>query len=72
MTEGEVVSGGSVQVDVTYTPTVVDSVSIHYFSLKCRGALTEPVLKLSGSCVGMGSTTHKEKKNDFLNVLEEI
>lgn len=58
VTEGEVVPGGSVHANVTYTPTVVDSVSIHYLSLKCKGALIEPLLKLTGSCVGMGCTTH--------------
>uniref|UniRef100_H3C1V3 Uncharacterized protein n=1 Tax=Tetraodon nigroviridis TaxID=99883 RepID=H3C1V3_TETNG len=51
-TEGEVVPGGSVHPNVTYTPTVVDSASVHYLSLKCRGSLSEPLLKLTGSCVG--------------------
>lgn len=58
VTEGEVGPGGSVRANVTYTPTVVDSASVHYLSLKCRGALIEPQLKLRGSCVGMGCTSH--------------
>lgn len=58
VTEGEVVPGGSVGASVSYAPTQVDSASVHYLALKCRGALIEPLLKLSGSCVGMGCTTH--------------
>nr|XP_046260401.1 cilia- and flagella-associated protein 65 isoform X2 [Scatophagus argus] len=52
VTKGKVAPGGSLRVMVTYTPAVVDTVSIEYLSLKCRGALKETLLKLSGNCVG--------------------
>ncbi|XP_033474057.2 cilia- and flagella-associated protein 65 [Epinephelus lanceolatus] len=52
VTRGEVVPGGSLRATVTYSPAVVDSVSVEYISLKCRGALNETLLKLSGNCVG--------------------
>ncbi|XP_070832675.1 LOW QUALITY PROTEIN: cilia- and flagella-associated protein 65 [Chaetodon trifascialis] len=49
---GEVVAGGSLRATVTYTPAVVDTVSVEYLTLKCRGALSETLLKLTGNCVG--------------------
>ncbi|XP_035860503.1 cilia- and flagella-associated protein 65 isoform X3 [Sander lucioperca] len=49
---GKVAPGGSLQATVTYTPAVVDSVSVEYLSLKCRGALNETLIKLTGNCVG--------------------
>ncbi|XP_068428766.1 cilia- and flagella-associated protein 65 isoform X2 [Clinocottus analis] len=52
VTKGNVPPGGSLRALVTYTPAVVDSVSIEYLSLKCRGALNTTVLKLTGTCVG--------------------
>ncbi|XP_056903447.1 cilia- and flagella-associated protein 65 isoform X2 [Takifugu flavidus] len=52
MTDGEVVPGGSKWANVIFTPTVVDSSSIQYLSLKCRGAVIETLLKLSGGCIG--------------------
>ncbi|XP_070694450.1 cilia- and flagella-associated protein 65 [Pempheris klunzingeri] len=52
VTRGKVVPGGSLQATVTYTPAMVDTVSIEYLSLKCRGALNETLLKLTGECVG--------------------
>lgn len=58
MTDGEVVPGGSVWANVSFTPTVVDSSSIQYLSVKCRGAVMETQLKLSGGCIGSRGTTH--------------
>ncbi|XP_054471804.1 cilia- and flagella-associated protein 65 [Anoplopoma fimbria] len=52
VTRGEVAPGGSLRALVTYTPAVVDSVSVEYLSVKCRGALNETLLKLIGNCVG--------------------
>ncbi|XP_037646659.1 cilia- and flagella-associated protein 65 isoform X1 [Sebastes umbrosus] len=52
VTRGEVAPGGPLRVRVTYTPALVDSVSVEYLSLKCRGALNETLLKLTGNCVG--------------------
>lgn len=63
MTDGEVVPGGSVCANVSFTPTVVDSSSIQYLSLKCRGAVIETLLKLSGGCKGSTCTTHTRPKN---------
>lgn len=63
MTDGEVVPGGSVWANVSFTPTVVDSSSIQYLSLKCRGAVIETLLKLSGGCIGSTCTTHTRPKN---------
>ncbi|XP_034550185.1 cilia- and flagella-associated protein 65 isoform X3 [Notolabrus celidotus] len=48
----EVAPGGSLQATITYTPAVVDVSSVEYFSLKCRGALSEPLLKLTGNSIG--------------------
>ncbi|GAA6231328.1 coiled-coil domain-containing protein 108 [Lates japonicus] len=52
VTRGNVAPGESLQVTVTYSPAVVETVSVEYLSLKCRGALNETLLKLTGSCIG--------------------
>ncbi|XP_068602653.1 cilia- and flagella-associated protein 65 [Brachionichthys hirsutus] len=52
VTRGKMVPGGSLQAKVTYAPAVVDTVSVEYLCLKCRGALSEIQLKLTGTCVG--------------------
>uniref|UniRef100_A0A8C3G652 Si:ch1073-349o24.2 n=1 Tax=Cyclopterus lumpus TaxID=8103 RepID=A0A8C3G652_CYCLU len=52
VTRGSVAPGGSLRALVTYTPAVVDSVSVEYLSLKCRGALNKTLLKLIGNCGG--------------------
>ncbi|XP_060910642.1 cilia- and flagella-associated protein 65 [Labrus mixtus] len=49
---GEVAPGGSFRVTVTYSPAVVDTVSVDYLSLKCSGALNETLLKLTGNAIG--------------------
>lgn len=54
VTRGKVVPGGSQRATVTFSPTVVDTVSVEYLVLKCRGALNETILKLTGSCIGKG------------------
>lgn len=61
VTTGQVAAGGSLRAFVTYTPAEVDTVSVEYLSLKCRGALSETTLKLIGNCVGMDTLkgTHK-------------
>lgn len=56
VTKGKVLPGGSLRATVTYSPTVVDAVSVEYLSLKCRGALSETLLKLTGTCIGKGLT----------------
>ncbi|TMS06489.1 Cilia- and flagella-associated protein 65 [Larimichthys crocea] len=50
VTRGKVAPGGSLRATVTYTPAVVDTVSVDYLSLKCRGALNNILLKLTGNC----------------------
>lgn len=52
VTSGKVRPGGSLRATVTYTPAVVDTVSVEYLSLKCRGALNKTLLKLTGNCLG--------------------
>ncbi|XP_068557648.1 cilia- and flagella-associated protein 65 [Cebidichthys violaceus] len=52
VTRCKVAPGGSLRAVVTYTPAVVDSVSVEYLSVKCRGALNETLLKLTGNGVG--------------------
>ncbi|KAL6100579.1 cfap65 [Pungitius sinensis] len=52
VTRGKVAPGGSLRAFVTYTPAEVDTVSVEYLSLKCRGALNETPLKLIGNSVG--------------------
>ncbi|XP_031714488.1 cilia- and flagella-associated protein 65 isoform X2 [Anarrhichthys ocellatus] len=52
VTRGKVAPGGSLRAAVTYTPAVVDSVSVEYLSVKCRGALNETLLKLTGNSIG--------------------
>nr|XP_019945243.1 PREDICTED: cilia- and flagella-associated protein 65 [Paralichthys olivaceus] len=49
---GKVAPGGSLRATVTFSPAVVDTVSVEYLSLKCRGADNEDLLKLTGSCIG--------------------
>lgn len=56
VTRGNVAPGGSLRATVTFTPAVVDTVSVEYLSLKCRGALNEALLKLTGNCLGRGHT----------------
>ncbi|XP_037542268.1 cilia- and flagella-associated protein 65 [Nematolebias whitei] len=52
ITSAELAPGGSRQATVTYSPTVVDTVSVDYLSLKYGGTLTESQLKLTGKCIG--------------------
>ncbi|XP_042350684.1 cilia- and flagella-associated protein 65 isoform X3 [Plectropomus leopardus] len=52
VSRGKVAPGGSLQITVTFTPAEVDSVSVEYLSLKCRGALNKTRLKLTGNCIG--------------------
>ncbi|KAK5861375.1 hypothetical protein PBY51_022778 [Eleginops maclovinus] len=52
VTRGEVAPGGSLRATITYTPAVVDSVSVEYLSLKCRGLENVTQLKMTGNCVG--------------------
>ncbi|XP_071368292.1 cilia- and flagella-associated protein 65 [Centroberyx affinis] len=52
ITRGEVAPGASLRATVTYTPIVVDNVSVEYLSLTCPGALSKPLLKLTGNCIG--------------------
>ncbi|XP_029386708.1 cilia- and flagella-associated protein 65 [Echeneis naucrates] len=52
VTSGKVAPGESTRVMVTYSPVLVDSISVEYLFLKCRGALNETSLKLSGNCIG--------------------
>ncbi|XP_034042439.1 cilia- and flagella-associated protein 65 [Thalassophryne amazonica] len=50
--KGKVAAGGSLHVTVTFTPAVVDTVSVEYVSVKCKGSLNKSLLKLTGNCVG--------------------
>lgn len=76
VTSGEVPPGGSQRVGVTYSPVVVDYVSVEYLSLKCRGAPIETLIKLTGRCTGRRAPVdfvdffHLPNKNpnDFLNL----
>ncbi|XP_073329268.1 cilia- and flagella-associated protein 65 [Pagrus major] len=52
VSRGKVAPGGSVRATVTYTPAVVDTVSVEYLALKCRGALNKSQLTLTGNCEG--------------------
>ncbi|KAG7241732.1 hypothetical protein INR49_025197 [Caranx melampygus] len=52
VSSGKVAPGGSLQATVTFSPDLVDTVSVEYLSVKCRGALNETILKLMGSCIG--------------------
>uniref|UniRef100_A0A3B4YKV7 Cilia and flagella associated protein 65 n=1 Tax=Seriola lalandi dorsalis TaxID=1841481 RepID=A0A3B4YKV7_SERLL len=52
VTRGKVVPGGSLRAAVTYSPAMVDTVSVEYLSLKCQGALNETLLKLTGNSIG--------------------
>lgn len=48
----EVAPGASLKATVTFRPATVDTTSVEYLSLICRGAVNESLLKLTGSCVG--------------------
>ncbi|KAF3842925.1 hypothetical protein F7725_001774 [Dissostichus mawsoni] len=52
VTQGEVAPGGSLRATVTYTPAVVDRVSVDYLSLKYRGLENVTQLKMTGNCLG--------------------
>uniref|UniRef100_UPI0009B41025 cilia- and flagella-associated protein 65 n=1 Tax=Monopterus albus TaxID=43700 RepID=UPI0009B41025 len=52
VTRGKVAPGESQRATVTFSPAVVDTVSVEYLSLKCSGALNESMLKLTGTCIG--------------------
>lgn len=58
VTSGDVVSGGSLRATVTYTPAAVDTVSVEYLSVECRGAVNETLLKLTGTSTGKGTNPH--------------
>lgn len=68
ITRGNVAPGGSLQATVTYTPAVVDTVSVEYLSLNCKGALNKTLLKLTGNCIGRGHT-HRQTYNEWINAL---
>lgn len=52
VTSEKIVAGGSIQVLVTYSPTVVDIVSVDYLSLNYKGSLSKSQVKLIGTCMG--------------------
>lgn len=52
--QGTVLPGESLQASVTYTPAVVETISVEHFHLKCSGALGETRLKVTGRCEGQG------------------
>ncbi|KAK5609720.1 hypothetical protein CRENBAI_024656 [Crenichthys baileyi] len=52
VTSGKMTPGGSQQVLVTYSPAVVDIVSVEYLFLSYRGALSKTQIKLTGKCIG--------------------
>lgn len=54
--------GESLQAFVSYTPTVVESISVDYFYLKCSGAPGETRLKVTGRCEGQGHGCHRKIK----------
>ncbi|KAM4561619.1 cilia- and flagella-associated protein 65 [Fundulus diaphanus] len=49
---GKIAPGGSLQVSVTYSPTVVEIVSVEYLFLNYKGALSKTQIKLMGKCIG--------------------
>ncbi|KAM6946159.1 cilia- and flagella-associated protein 65 [Aplochiton taeniatus] len=49
---GEVAPGATARVPVTFSPLSVDSTSMDYLSLSCPGALSNTLLKLTGSSIG--------------------
>ncbi|XP_076015276.1 cilia- and flagella-associated protein 65 [Genypterus blacodes] len=51
-TRGTVGPHELLQATVSYTPAVVESVSVEYLSLQCPGALNKSQLKLIGHCIG--------------------
>lgn len=55
-TSGTVGPSELLQATVSYTPAVVDAVSVEYMSLECPGALNKTQLKLTGDCIGRGHT----------------
>ncbi|XP_075896045.1 cilia- and flagella-associated protein 65 isoform X3 [Nelusetta ayraudi] len=52
VSRGTVLPGESLQASVTFTPAVVETISVEYFHLKCSGALGETRLKVIGRCEG--------------------
>ncbi|XP_054888132.1 cilia- and flagella-associated protein 65 isoform X2 [Poeciliopsis prolifica] len=52
VTSEKIMPGDSIQVLVTYSPTVVDIVSVEYLSLNYRGSLSKSQVKLIGKCMG--------------------
>ncbi|XP_070400520.1 cilia- and flagella-associated protein 65 isoform X3 [Nothobranchius furzeri] len=52
VTRGILPPGGSLRASVTYSPTVVDTVSVEYLSLKYNGSINNPQLTLKGKCIG--------------------
>lgn len=71
VTRGKVAPGGSRRVSVTYSPAVVDTVSVEYLSLNCKGALSESLLKLSGRCIGK-RPRHKGKLSFFVSLVKHM
>ncbi|XP_015251819.1 PREDICTED: coiled-coil domain-containing protein 108 [Cyprinodon variegatus] len=52
ITSGKMAPGESLKVTVTYSPAMVDIVSVEYLCLNCKGALNKPRVKLTGKSVG--------------------
>lgn len=53
ITRGKLAPGGTLHATVTYSPAVVDTISVEYLSLKYKEELYDTqTLKLTGKCIG--------------------
>lgn len=68
ITSSELAPGGSLQATATFSPTVVDTVSVEYLSLKYGGGLSEPQLKLIGNCVGKKSSVSSSQRYKYASL----
>ncbi|KAM8857620.1 cilia- and flagella-associated protein 65 isoform 2-T2 [Synchiropus picturatus] len=50
--KGTVAAGEAQSITVTFAPVVADTVSVENVVIRCRGALNNTVLQLTGQCIG--------------------
>ncbi|XP_048049329.1 LOW QUALITY PROTEIN: cilia- and flagella-associated protein 65 [Megalobrama amblycephala] len=50
--EGKIAPHSVLKVPVCFSPLTVDSISVDYLCLTCHGAVSEDLLKVSGTCIG--------------------
>lgn len=63
--EGKIAPYSVLKVPVRFFPLTVDTISVDYLCLTCHGAVSEDLLKVSGTCIGT-IYCHTEELSKYL------